>query len=604
MTTPTKDHDHHDQENDDDSPSKIQDKEWKKPGGKEEDDDNDEEDEEDEDDDDSFWTDLSSSWQQHSLAMLIGIVAAVLGYNHLSSTGDAVHLWNEITAGTSHEHVHTYQRTASLHFCMDNHHQQQRQASPNLLSMEFQVPKEMLSQMEHHYRVDSIQEQARKSHGIQQLLEAAKTVELTSPQFHCLQQSPSSKSYFPGRTLVYETPSIQSIANEESSATKKVQAAPLSFSGFAAKFFNLSPRPVLLHWDGRGGHDKSKRLVAEIPPMEAVGTATTPGQSFHVTPVYDTSHALQRWVLTADTALVVYEDADPAKLSPELAAKHKLQKLNLQFARDYLVATGRPWLANFPRPPPMHLAWPANYIGHTRQIISSVGHYQKGQDQQPSLDLSLRVESVAPRVFSIDNFLSDWECQHLIHLAQEKGLHASTVLSGSVASEDTTTRSSTNTWLERHQDFVTDAIYRRAADAMGLDESLFRHRSEEHLEIPTHHSIAESLQVVRYRKDQEYTPHHDFTYPPVADRYQPSRFATLLLYLQAPEEGGETTFPRAVQTTRHDGLVVTPQRGKALLFYHVLPDGNMDDLSQHGSNPVIRGEKWVANLWVWDPIIG
>jgi prolyl 4-hydroxylase len=68
-------------------------------------------------------------------------------------------------------------------------------------------------------------------------------------------------------------------------------------------------------------------------------------------------------------------------------------------------------------------------------------------------------------------------------------------------------------------------------------------------------------------------------------------------------DGGATTFPRAITTEFHDGVKIQPQSGKAVLFYNVLPDGNMDDLSQHSGGKVESGVKYVANIWIWDPII-
>jgi len=50
--------------------------------------------------------------------------------------------------------------------------------------------------------------------------------------------------------------------------------------------------------------------------------------------------------------------------------------------------------------------------------------------------------------------------------------------------------------------------------------------------------------------------------------------------------GGETEFPRWVNGETDKGLRVTPQKGKAVLFYSHLPDGNMDDLSEHAALPV------------------
>ena len=56
-------------------------------------------------------------------------------------------------------------------------------------------------------------------------------------------------------------------------------------------------------------------------------------------------------------------------------------------------------------------------------------------------------------------------------------------------------------------------------------------------------------------------------------------------------KGGETTFPRWVNAETFRELKVTPEVGQAVLFYSQLPDGNLDDFSQHAAQPVIEGEK-------------
>lgn len=58
------------------------------------------------------------------------------------------------------------------------------------------------------------------------------------------------------------------------------------------------------------------------------------------------------------------------------------------------------------------------------------------------------------------------------------------------------------------------------------------------------------------------------------------------------------SFPLWRNAETGDQLKVTPKKGKAVLFYSLLPDGNYDDLSIHASLPVTKGEKWLANLWV------
>ena len=49
------------------------------------------------------------------------------------------------------------------------------------------------------------------------------------------------------------------------------------------------------------------------------------------------------------------------------------------------------------------------------------------------------------------------------------------------------------------------------------------------------------------------------------------------------------------------GMKLHPGKGGAVLFYNLLEDGNGDVKSQHSGMPVMKGEKWLANLWIWDP---
>jgi prolyl 4-hydroxylase len=100
----------------------------------------------------------------------------------------------------------------------------------------------------------------------------------------------------------------------------------------------------------------------------------------------------------------------------------------------------------------------------------------------------------------------------------------------------------------------------------------------------------------------QYTAHHDFGYSDIDSKHMGARFVTLLFYLSEGMIGGETSFPRWVNAETFDKLYVTPELGKAVLFYSQLPDGNMDDFSQHAAEPVTDGEKWLINLWVWDPL--
>ena len=542
-------------------------------------------DDEEDDHDDSLWNDIRAAWQQHLVAIAVALMAALLGYMHFNITATTSNqaLQEMDNMFVRHVHVKDYRRMANASFC----------GAQDLSNgmMEFSIPRELLPALERYYQADTDQDDHYTK-------EAAPAVE-EHADLDCARQQAVSSHFVKGFATVYKTPSIQQMMRDTQS-----QAASLSFTGFAVKFINLSDKPKLLFWAGRGGHANAQRLISEVAPMEAVGTATTPGQTFFMTPVYDSTHQLHRWTVTADEALLVYEETDfqPQKLSPSLLLKYQMQKVNWAFAKDYLATTGRTWLSYFPRPPPLHSMWAADYIGQVHGVTSQARHFlAKATQAEQELHLEMTVSSVAPRVMEIDNFLSDYECRYLIHMAQQKGLDPSTVEGAS--SLDTRTRSSQTSWLSRQSGKMVETIYRRAADVLQIDESLLRHASPHHDSIASHHAVSEDMQLVHYQKGQEYTPHHDFVYPSISNRHQPSRFATLLIYLHAPREGGETIFPRSLQSSFHDGLTILPKVGKAVLFYNMLPDGNVDDLSQHGSKAVENGEKWIANLWVWDPII-
>lgn len=509
----------------------------------------------------SLLSELKSAWKQHFIAILVAILAATMGFFHLQQGG--------ITFPQNilpHAHLETYRRMANISFCDSDDTKEGY--------FLFDIPKHHLEALKKHFDGDND--------------------ELGQQEFKCAQAQSERRSILKGWSPLYPTPTLDQITSSPTSRSgntkqKPLEPASLSFTGFGVKFINLSPTPKLLFWDGRSVDDQ--RLVAEIPPMEAVGTATTPGQAFSLTPVYDASTALQRWTVTADEPILVYRSESERTKDEVLQHKLQLQELNLAFAREYLILTRRPWFANFPRPPPSHPLWPAEYLGQTHTVDG----------------LTLKVSSVTPRVLEIDNFLTAKECKALMALAQTKGLHPSTVVSGgnsinTNAVVDSTTRSSTTTWLSRTHHETVDTIYRRASRVFQVDDTVLRHNDHD-ITDAKYHSLAEELQIVRYAPGQEYTPHHDYVFPSITNHHQPSRFATLLIYLQAPTRGGETTFPRALQAHNHDGLVVPPKTGKAVLFYNMLPDGNADDVSQHGSKPVMEGEKWIANLWIWDPMI-
>ena len=205
--------------------------------------------------------------------------------------------------------------------------------------------------------------------------------------------------------------------------------------------------------------------------------------------------------------------------------------------------------------------------------------------------------SQEPRAFYIENFLSTIEAEHIISICKDK-IKQSGVGEPSTGVFSSSTRTSKNTWLRRQYSPLIESVFKRGSDLLQLDDRLLY--PERSVVIDENgdklHHIVEDLQVVHYGIGEKYDTHHDWG----VSGYPESRYLTLLLYLTDQEDensGGETSFPKAADGK---GIKIVPKKGSAAMFYSLLPDGNGDDLSLHASLPTWKGEKWLANFWVWD----
>ncbi len=96
----------------------------------------------------------------------------------------------------------------------------------------------------------------------------------------------------------------------------------------------------------------------------------------------------------------------------------------------------------------------------------------------------------------------------------------------------------------------------------------------------------EPLQVLRYRPGDQYRTHFD-AIPGFANQ----RILTMIVWLNADFEGGETHFPTP-------GLSLRGRTGDAILFRNAGPDGRRDPDAAHAGLPVTSGEKLIASRWI------
>ena len=445
----------------------------------------------------------------------------------------------------------------------------------------------------------------------------------------------------------YVQPNVTSFYGDKPAPSSSV--VPMKHKGLAAKFINLSKDRVIVSWsyDSEGFAKGKSKLARVVDPFSAKGTGAWRGHNFFFAKESEPTKLLVSYKATQspdnlmfyDPYIVEGDDAKTqANLDEALTAQQQeyywMYRKTIAFSEKYKSVTGRSYLSSYLRAPPAHFMWPADFFGQEHWVMTRETHFQsipphenlkwiqehgkarqiapyqprllqehRDQPDGGQLNMTLKVVSVAPRVFEIPNFLSGPEIQHIINIGREQGLDVSTTGDRTMEKQQVhASRTSRNTWVTRERSAVIDAVYRRAADLLRMDEALLRNRPDRELpEIPSMRAICEQLQLVHYDVAQEYTAHHDFAYVPADDAKQEARYVTLLLYLNEGMRGGETTFPRWANAETFEQLKIVPEAGKAALFYNILPDGNMDDLSQHEARKIIAGDKWLINLWVWDP---
>lgn len=146
-------------------------------------------------------------------------------------------------------------------------------------------------------------------------------------------------------------------------------------------------------------------------------------------------------------------------------------------------------------------------------------------------------------------------------------------------------RTSESCNLDPYDPFVA-AIESKITALMGID--------------PAH---GESIQGQRYSVGQQFKAHHDFFHEdqPYWQTMQAAggqRTWTAMIFLNEPEAGGRTAFPRA-------DIRITPRVGNLLAWNNLDPLGQTNDFALHQGMPVVSGVKYVITKWYrerrWTP---
>ena len=189
----------------------------------------------------------------------------------------------------------------------------------------------------------------------------------------------------------------------------------------------------------------------------------------------------------------------------------------------------------------------------------------------------------APIIYTVDDFLTDEECQHFINVAKPN-LKRSGVTGYDQENKrkdkyDFKHRDSSQHWIKPGSDDIVDAVHERVSNAV---------------QMPKENS--EKFQVMHYAVGQTFRAHMD-----AFDNKSPSykdylknggqRILTAMVYLNDNVVGGETEFTKI----RH---YVKPKKGMLLVWHNCFKGTDKrTPMSMHSGRTVKAGEKWAFSLW-------
>tara|TARA_B110001452_G_scaffold72843_1_gene58920 strand:+ start:702 stop:2198 length:1497 start_codon:yes stop_codon:yes gene_type:complete len=193
---------------------------------------------------------------------------------------------------------------------------------------------------------------------------------------------------------------------------------------------------------------------------------------------------------------------------------------------------------------------------------------------RPDVNVLSSPEADGPWVVTIDNFLSDDECEDIIAAGSTDGTQWGRSMAGDGVQA---ARTSSTAWCQgkclKHP--TTQKVEQRVSSLLGG--------------IPMEN--AEPMQVLRYELGQYYKVHHDQN-SPRSSAWGPRMF-TVFMYVGDGYEGGLTHFPKL-------NITIPAKKGAACVWTSVLDSDpyQRDDRTDHESLPVEGGVKYGVNYWI------
>jgi len=198
-------------------------------------------------------------------------------------------------------------------------------------------------------------------------------------------------------------------------------------------------------------------------------------------------------------------------------------------------------------------------------------------------DYSAQEISGDPQILKFEKALSPEECLYLREVARPS-LTTDVQLLGGNPNDPSYVKLQNNLVMVMFpivQDIVTIILTRRLT-----------HLAE------TEPEFTELLVVQNYATGQEFKPHTDYMDPAIPQhafsiQQSGQRVKSVFAYLNNDYRGGETHFTKA-------GLKIKGAEGDVIVLDNMGEVGLPNEMSEHASEPVTSGEKWLATLWIRD----
>lgn len=186
---------------------------------------------------------------------------------------------------------------------------------------------------------------------------------------------------------------------------------------------------------------------------------------------------------------------------------------------------------------------------------------------------SEKIKTDLADIFVVDNFLNKQECEKIVELIKQK-LAPSTITNKS--EEDTAFRTSKTCSLSEIENSLIKDVDRRICQYLGINPS-----------------YSEKIQGQHYEIGEEFKAHTDYFEINELEEFgatQGQRTWTFMIYLNDSQEGGETLF-------KNLDVSFNPQKGQAVIWCSLYPNGCPNPDTIHQSKPVLEGEKTIITKW-------